>query len=116
MANTFKNAWSDNVSNASATPTTVLNCPSGNSSRCILIGVQLSNTTSSEITATVVLFDQSETSSNILVKDAVLPSASMLDVLAGSKVILEEQDQVRVYSNTASACNTFVNYLLVDTT
>jgi len=116
MANTFKNAWADNVSNASATSTMVLNCPSGNSSRCILIGVQLCNTTSSEITATVVLYDQSENSENVLVKDAVLPASSMLDVLGGSKIILEEQDQVRVYSNTASACNAFVNYLLVDTT
>ena len=41
MANTFKNAFAENVSNTS-TPTDVLTAPTGNDSRCVLIGVQLS--------------------------------------------------------------------------
>jgi len=116
MANTFKNAFAENVSNT-ATPTDVLTAPTGNASRCVLIGLQLSNTSSAEITATISICDYSASSNDItLLNEVPIPANSMLSVLGGDKVILEEQDIVKVKSNTASACNAFVNYLLIDNT
>ncbi len=113
MANTFKNAFSENVGTSA---TTVLTCPSGNSSRCVLIGIQLSNTTSSEITATVSITDSSASNDIVLVNAVALPANTMLTVLEGEKIILEESDVLKVHSNTANACNAFASYLLSDST
>ena len=115
MANTFKNAFSENVSNSSKT--TVLTVPSANASKAVIIGCQITNTGSSEITAEVCLYDYSASTNEItLVKDVAIPANSMVSILQGDKIILEEQDELRVQSNTASACNAMVSYLLVDNT
>lgn len=117
MANTFKNAFSENVSNNSGSPTSVLTCPSANASKCVLIGMHLTNTSSNEITATVIMYDHSAGTNDItLVKDVPLPPNTMLAVLEGDKIILEEQDIVKVYASAASSCNAFVSYLLSDNT
>ena len=113
MANTFKNAFSENVGTSA---TAVLTCPSGNSSRCVLIGMQLTNTTSSEITATITLTDSSASNDIVMVNSVALPANTMLTVLEGEKVILEESDVLKVHSNTANACNAFASYLLSDST
>ena len=115
MANTFKNAMSENISDSSAA--TVFTVPTGNASRAVLIGVQLSNTGSSEIKATVILYDHSASTNDItLVNQIPIPAYSMVSVLAGDKIILEEQDAVKMLSNTASTLNGFISYLLVDST
>lgn len=115
MANTFKNAFSENVSNSSNA--TILTVPSGNASKAVLIGCQLSNSGSSEIQADVVLYDHSASTNEItLVNNVAIPANSMVSVLQGDKIILEEQDQLRALSNTASALNVFISYLLVDNT
>ena len=118
MANTFKNAIKENVSHDSANPDAVLTSPTGNASRCVIIGLQLTNTSSSEITATIGVCDYSvSTSGNIIILNAVpIPANSMLSVLQGDKLLLEEQDALKMYSNTSSALNAFVNYLLIDNT
>ena len=51
-----------------------------------------------------------------MIKEVAIPANSMVSVLAGDKIILEEQDQLRAKSDTASALNAFVSYLLVDNT
>ena len=115
MANTFKNAMAENV-NHSATDT-VLTVPTGNSSRVVLIGIQLTNTGSSEIKATVILYDYSASTNDItLLNQVAVPANTMVSVLAGDKIILEEQDAIKIQSDTASALNAFVSYLLVDST
>lgn len=120
MANTFKNAFSEDCNISTASPngfTTVLTCPSANASKCVLIGLHLSNKTTSEVTATVQLMDSSDSSNVInLVTDVPLPANSMLSVLVGDKIILEENDQLRIVAGTASAVNAFASYLLSDNT
>ena len=86
MANTFKNAFSENVGTSA---TAVLTCPSGNSSRCVLIGIQLTNTTSSEITATITLTDSSASNDIVMVNAVALPANTMLTVLEGEKSFLK---------------------------
>jgi len=115
MANTFKNAFVENVNHSANA--TVLTVPTGNASKAVLIGCQLSNSGSSEIKADVVLYDYSASTNEItLIKEVAIPANSMVSVLAGDKIILEEQDQLRAKSDTASALNAFVSYLLVDNT
>lgn len=116
MANFFKNAIAENVSNNSSSPTSVLTCPSGNSSKCVIIGFQLTNTGSSEITATVSITDNSASNDIVLVNAVVIPNNTMLAVFQSDKIILEESDIIKVHSNTASACNAFISYLLTDST
>ena len=120
MANTFKNAFAEDCNISTASPngyTTVLACPSANASKCVLIGLHLSNKTSAEVTATVQLMDSSASSNVInLVTDVPLPANSMLSVLVGDKIILEESDELRSVAGTASAVNAFASYLLSDNT
>lgn len=52
----------------------------------------------------------------LLLKDTAVPASSVLEVLAGSKIILEESDAIAGYSDTATSGNIFVNYLLSDST
>ena len=117
MANTFKSVFKEDCLNT-GTGTDVLTCPSSNSSKCVLIGVHLSNKTGSEVTATINLIDNSENSSNeiTLVNAVRIPANSMLAVLEGEKLILEEQDVLRVVGSAATSVNAFVSYLLSDST
>lgn len=117
MANTFKSVFKEDCVHTS-TGTDVLTCPSSNSSKCVLIGLHLSNKTSSEVTATVNLVDHSENASNeiTLINAVRLPANSMLAVLEGEKFILEEQDVLRVLASGANSVNAFASYLLSDST
>ena len=120
MANTFKNAWSLNVDHSAVTD--VLTVGSSNQDAVIVIGLQLTNTASSEITATITLFDSSASQSPsdlrsiVLLNSVPIPANSMLSVLGGDKIVLEAGDKPQVQSSTATSCNAFVNYLLIDNT
>ena len=52
MANTFGNATAEGVSNTSTFPTTVMTTPSGNATVRVIVGLQMTNTGSSEIKMT----------------------------------------------------------------
>ena len=120
MANTFKNSFVENVSNNAtyASQSTLVTCPTGNASKCVVIGMQLANKSASEITVTIGVKDNSAaTNSDITFLNAVpIPANSVLSVLQGDKLILEETDNLHAYASAASACNAFVNYLLIDNT
>ena len=118
MANTFKNAWVEDISNSSGSPTTVLTCPSGNSSRCVLIGIHVTNKhASADIKISVELTDSSaSTNAIIFINDVGVSVNSTLDILDSSKLILEESDILKVWSDTATSVNVYLSYLLVDST
>ena len=61
MANTFKNAIAENISNSSTLPTVVLRTPNGNSDVAVVVGLQVANTSSAEITATGIVASHSTT-------------------------------------------------------
>ncbi len=116
MANTFKNAFAEACLHTGA-GTSVLTCPSSNASKCVLIGMHLTNTTSSEVTATVNIVDASASSNVITLVNAVkLPANTMLAVLEGDKIILEESDILQVIASAATSVNAFASYLLSDST
>ena len=70
----------------------------------ILIGVNLANTTASQITVSAQL------GTTYIVKDAPIPSGGALSVLEG-KIIAEAADTIVVTSDTASSCDAIVSVL-----
>ena len=101
MANDFKNAIAQNVSNA-AGGTTIYTTPATKTS--IMLELDIANTTQNVVEASVEILDSSVGASawRYLVKNAPVPSGGSLMVIAGQKIVLEATDAVRV---TASAAN-----------
>jgi hypothetical protein len=99
MANTFKNYTSASVGTGA---TTVYTVPA--STTAIMMGCNLSNTTTSQIAVDV------QCAGVYLVKGAPIPANSALGVLDG-KIILEAADTVVVTSDTASSADVIVSVL-----
>ena len=103
MANDFKNAQQTNVTGQ----TTVYTAPANKDS--IILELDVSNVTSSAVTASVKLYDLSDTTFAHIVKDAPIPSGSSLQVISGQKVILETGDYVCV--TASGACDVVCSIL-----
>ena len=99
MAQTFKNYTAGSIGTI---PTTVYTVASATTS--ILIGVNLANTTASQITVSAQL------GTTYIVKDAPIPSGGALSVLEG-KIIAEAADTIVVTSDTASSCDAIISVL-----
>lgn len=99
MANTFKNYTNASVGTGATTTYTV---PASTTS--VMIGCNLSNTTTSQIKVDV------QAAGVYLVKGVPIPAGSALSVLDG-KVILEAADTVVVTSDTATSCDVIVSVL-----
>ena len=102
MANDFKNAIAQNVSNA-AGGTTLYTTPATKTS--IMLELDIANTTQNVVEASVEILDSSVGASawRYLVKNAPVPSGGSLMVIAGQKIVLAPEDAIRVTSSAASA-------------
>ena len=103
MANTFKVKTKAGVTSLA----TVYTVPS--STTAIVLGLIVGNTTSGAITSTVTLSsDTSDTETNAdveLLTTGAIPAYSSIDVLTGSKLVLETTDLLKVYgSATVDVC------------
>ena len=99
MANTFKVKTKAGVT----TLATVYTVPS--STTTIVLGLIIGNTTSAAITSTVTLSsDTSDTETNAdveLLTTGAIPANSSIEVLTGSKLVLQTTDYLRVYGSGA---------------
>jgi hypothetical protein len=103
MANNFKNAFATSVSTNSSSPTTVYTANNGSTAvNSILIELDVANTGNSGVTVSVIIYDNSGTASFHIVKNAPIPSGGALKVVSGQKVVLNGDDQVRVYASAAT--------------
>ena len=100
MANTFK-VVTDAAAPASATTfDTVYTCPG--STTTVVLGVMLCNIHTVAVTASLKLTSSTAGSNPntnqtvLLVKDVSIPSGSTLEVLSGSKVVLQTTDDLLV--------------------
>jgi hypothetical protein len=97
MANTFKLKTKAGVTSLA----TVYTVPS--STTAIVLGLIVGNTTSGAITSTVTLSsDTSDTETNAdveLLTTGAIPAYSSIEVLTGSKLILQTTDYLRVYGS-----------------
>ena len=109
MANTFKSDVKANVvTDALSASTTVLVTASG-SSTLVLLSILLSNKVASSTDVDVFL----ETSGDdvFLIKNAPVPAGSSLEIISGSKIIMEANDKLKIRAATASAIDATVSYL-----
>ncbi len=99
MANTFKLKTKAGVT----TLATVYTVPA--STTAIVIGLVIGNTTGSAITSTItVSSDTSDTETNAdveLLTTGAIPANSSVDVLSGSKLVLQTTDLLKVYGTAA---------------
>jgi len=102
MANNFKNAFATSVSTNSGSPTTVYTANNGSGVNSILIELDVANTSASGVTATVLVFDDSGSASYHIVKDAPIPAGGALKVVSGQKIVLNADDEIRVYASSSS--------------
>jgi hypothetical protein len=105
MANTFKNYFSKDVGTSAAT---VFTGPSATQST--VIGLTVSNTTASAITADVYI--TSGGTDYYIVKNASVPvGASLVAVGGDQKVVIEAADVVKVVSSAATSADVILSVL-----
>ena len=102
MANNFKNAGASGVSTSSGSPTTIYTSNNGTAVNSILIELDVANTGTSAVAASVLLYDTSATTSYHIVKDAPIPAGSTMKVVSGKKIVLNDDDEIRVYATAAT--------------
>ena len=109
MANTFKSDTKTNVVTdaVSSTNTNVVTC--GGSATIVLLSVLVSNTTGASAQVDVFLVTGGDDVH--LIRNAPVPAGSSLELISGSKVIMESNDVLRIRTDTASTLDVAVSYL-----
>ena len=102
MANNFKNAFATAVSTSSASPTDVYTANNGSAVNSILIELDVANTGTSAVQATVLVYDSSASTAYHIVKNAPVPAGSTMKVVSGQKIVLNGDDKVQVYASAAT--------------
>ena len=119
MANDFKRFAKPNVAaNTGASADAVYSVPSGASSTAlesIVIGITLANKHTSGITASVFLDNEDGSNDVYIVKNATIPAGSSLEVMAGNKLVVQNDgsnaDVLRVESSRASSLDATITVL-----
>jgi hypothetical protein len=108
MANTFKVVTFAAEPASSGTPLVMYTA--AGSTTTVILGLILTNLNTSQVTATVRLISDTgsragannvSNGTSILVKDAPIPVGSSLEILTGSKVVLETTDQITIDCSVA---------------
>ena len=99
MANEFTNAIVQNVNHVAGTGSVLYTALAGKT--CIMLELDIANTTSAVVEASVQIFDTSATTSAYIVKNAPVPAGGSLMVIAGQKIVLEPTDIVKVTATGA---------------
>ena len=119
MANDFKRfAKKDVAVNTGASADAVYTVPAGTGSTAlesIVIGITLANKHTSGITASVFLDHLDGSSDVYIVKNATIPAGSSLEVMAGNKLVVQNDgsnaDVLRVESSRASSLDATITVL-----
>ena len=119
MANDFKRFTVNNVNtSAGASASAVYTVPAGAGSSAlesIVIGITVSNTSSTGITASEFLDNNSGSNDVHIVKDATIPAGSSLEVMSGNKLVLQNTgsaaDVLRVSASAATSADAVVSVL-----
>ena len=116
MANDFKRFCVPNVSNSSNT--TLYAVPAGASSAAlesIVIGITMANKTSSGITASIFIDNEDGSNDVFIVKDASIPAGASLEVMAGNKLVLQNDgtngDNLEATCSVANSLDVTVSVL-----
>ena len=115
MANDFKRFCVPNVGTSN---TTLYGVPAGASSSAletIVIGITMANKTTSGITASIFIDNEDGTNDVFIVKDASIPAGASLEVMAGNKLVLQNDgsnaDNLEGIASIANALDVTVSVL-----
>ena len=119
MANDFKRFAKPNVGTSTgASADAVYTVPAGSGSSAlesIVIGITLANKHTSGITASVFLDNEDGSNDVYIVKNATIPAGSSLEVMAGNKLVVQNDgsnaDVLRVESSRASSLDATITVL-----
>ena len=119
MANDFKRYTKADVTTSTGTSSdAVYTVPSTGSvaMETVIIGIYLSNTSSTGVTSSVFLDAYGGASGDIyVVKNATVPAGSTLEVISGGKLVVQgdgvTNDAIRVSSSTASSLDATISVL-----
>ena len=118
MANDFKRFTVPSVNtSAGASASAVYTVPSTGATamESIVIGITLSNKTTSGVTASVFLDNYDGSNDVYIVKDASIPAGSSLEVMSGNKIVLQgdgtDNDAIRVSASTSASVDATVSVL-----
>tara|TARA_Y100000004_G_scaffold22598_1_gene22934 strand:+ start:887 stop:1255 length:369 start_codon:yes stop_codon:yes gene_type:complete len=119
MANDFKRFTVTNVNTSSgASASSVYSVPAGAGSSAlesIVIGITVANTSATGITADVFLDNHTGSNDVYVVKGASIPAGSSLEVMAGNKLVLQNDgsagDVIRVSASASSSADAIVSVL-----
>ena len=107
MANTFKNSITGSIG---TTGVKVYETPAGSSTT--VIGVNVANVNSNNISVSVMMRDTSGNKTVYVVKDAlIMPGSSTVLVGGEQKVVLEATDFISVTSSMANSADVIVSVL-----
>ena len=106
MANTFKNEVFNGSNTAANANMIVYTAPS--STTTVVIGLTLSNTSSSQITVDIKLNAGQVVH---LAKDIPIPAASSFEYMGGNKIVMETGHSLILQSDTANSLDTVASIM-----
>ena len=109
MANTFKSDTKTNVVTDAVSSTNTNIVTASGSSTLVLLSILLTNTSASSVQVDVFLVTSGDDVH--LIKNAPVPAGSALEIISGSKIIMQANDVLRIRAATASAIDATVSYL-----
>ena len=110
MANTFKSDTKLSVVTDAVTSTNTNVVSAGASSTLVLLSVLLTNTSGASVQVDVSLIKNSGDNVH-LIKNAPVPAGSALEIISGSKIIMQANDILRIRAAEASKIDATVSYL-----
>ena len=110
MANTFKNATKQSLVTDAISSTNTNILTAGGSSTLILLSAMVANKTSSSVNIDLYVVPNSGDAVYLL-KEVPVPAGSSLELISGSKIIMESSDVLRARCDTATAADLTVSYL-----
>ena len=111
MANTFKSDTKLNVVTDAVTSSNATVVTAGGSSTLVLLSILLSNTSASSVQVDVALVKDGAADDTHLIKNAPVPAGSALEIISGSKIIMQANDILRIRAQTAGKIDATVSYL-----
>ena len=115
MANDFKRFC---VPNVGTSLTTLYGVPAGASSSAlesIVIGITMANKTSTGVTASIFIDNEDGNNDVFIVKDASIPAGASLEVMAGNKLVLQNDgtngDNLEATCSVANSLDVTVSVL-----
>jgi hypothetical protein len=110
MANTFKIETKSDLVTTAITDAATNVLTAGSSATLVLLSILVSNKTGTS--ADVDVFLVTNTGDDVyIIRNAPVPTGSSLEIISGSKIIMESSDVLRARSGTASSLDISVSYL-----